>query len=769
MKVKIDLLIPLTILLPLLASAQTTSKSPDEPVVQLDPYRVAGSYTGLYPKPATTSSVVSAEEAQTYNVIVVEDALKYLPNLAFRRRFVGDLNSGVGIRGTQHSMTARTIVNVDGLLLSNFLGNGLANSPRWSLVAPEEIDRTELIYGPYSALYSGNSLGGVINLTTKTPERFQANAKATVFFHEYHEYGSDDVFRGENVSVSVGNRHRAFSYFLFYNRLRNEAHPVTFRQVLIPVAPTPAGTPTVVTGAYRDFDLTGKDRFVYGQVAPTETAHDLVKLKLGYALSEQTQLRATVSWWGGDEDLIEPASYLKNAAGQPVYSGLVQLDGFTFSVPAADFNISYRHRENVLGSLALEHRMAGGWEFSALGSAYRVNKDISRASSTAAPLARNGGPGLITREGDSGWNTFDLRAASPALDGGHALIFGYHYDGYFGETEQFNASDWRNVAARTSLADGSYGKTATQALFAQDAWTFSPEWKLTAGLRAEQWRAYGGAKSRDIVSTGVRQRTAFAVREKTNLSPKGTLSFRPAESKVWEVRFSLARATRYPTQGELFQGSLSTTGGLTRNDPNLRPEIGFSKDLTVERALAGGAVRLSVFEDSVKDTLFSQLNTSVTPQVTNFQNLDDVRTRGVEASYEKRRFFTDVLDFYSNVSFTDAVIRSNAGFPASNGKILPRVPKWQAKALFTLRPAKAWVVTAGARYASTPYYNLDNSDFRATYGGTNSYLFVESKVSWQGPLGLTLSLGVDNITSHRYYVFHPMPLRTTFLEAAWQY
>ena len=747
--------------------AQTLVASAD-PVEKLDAYRVAGRYSRLDPKPATTSSVVSAEEAQTYNVIVVEDALKYLPNLAFRRRFVGDLNSGVGIRGTQHAQTARTIVNADGLLLSNFLGNGLVNSPRWSLVAPEEIERSELIYGPYSALYSGNSLGGVINLTTRNPERLEAHAKATFFFHQFDEYASHHTFRGENYAVSAGDRVGNFTAFVFYNRLRNTSHPLDYRQALVSATAAPsAATPaTVVTGGFRDPDLTGADRFIYGETGPTTTAHDLAKLKLGYDLTPHTKLRATLAWWGNDENRLDPKPYVTDAAGAPVYSGRVELAGRVFTIGAADFNISYRHRENLLGSLALEHAFAGGWEFSALTSAYRVTKDVNRASNFAAPLARAGGAGLITIEGRSGWETLDAKLASPALPGGHALVAGYHYDGYFGETEQFNASDWRDASTRTTLADGSYGKTAMQALFAQDAWKISPAWKLTTGLRAEQWRAYAGAKARDL-TLGSRTRTAVPARDATNLSPKLTLAFRPAPASPWEIRFSAARATRYPTEGELFQGTVAADGSLTRNDPNLKPERGTSFDLTAERALAGGALRLSVFQDTVQDTLFSYLNTLT--RITNFQNIDEVRTRGVEASYERRRFYADWLDLYANASLTDAITQRNATFPAANGKRFPRIPQYQAKLLLTVRPAKSWVVTAGTRYSSDPFYNLDNSDFRDTYGGTGGYFLVESKVSWHGPRGLTASLGVDNLTNDLYHVAHPIPMRTTFLELAWQY
>jgi len=36
-----------------------------------------------------------------------------------------------------------------------------SGAPRWSLVAPNEIELAEVIYGPFSAGYSGNAMGGV--------------------------------------------------------------------------------------------------------------------------------------------------------------------------------------------------------------------------------------------------------------------------------------------------------------------------------------------------------------------------------------------------------------------------------------------------------------------------------------------------------------------------------------------------------------------------------------------------------------------------------
>jgi iron complex outermembrane receptor protein len=743
-----------------------SAAAPAGGVQKLDAYRVEGRYTGLDPKPATTSSIVSADEAETYNVIVVEDAVKYLPNLAFRRRFVGDMNSGISIRGTRHDQTARTTVQADGLLLSNFLNSGLLNTPRLTLVAPEEIERTEVVFGPFSALQGGNALAGTMKFTTRMPERLEASAKATFFFHDYEEYNSHQVFRGHNVAVSVGDRVGKFSAFFFYNGLRNESHPIDYRFIVLGATTAPNATPaTLVTGGFRDQDLVGANRFLYGEAGPLEIGHDLAKLKLGYDLTAQTKLRANLIWWENDEKRLAPRSYLSDAAGQPVYSGRVQLDGRVFTIPAADFSLYRWSRGNLLGSLGLEHRSADSWEFSVLGSAFAITDNENRASNQPLTVGLNGATGLITDDGDTGWRTFDTRLASPALAGGHRIVAGYHYDTYFLESEQFNATDWRNFATRTTLADGNYGTTSLHALFAQDAWRFAPSWQLTAGLRAEKWRAFDGAKARDIASG--RSRTSLPARDDTNLKPSATLAHRPAGDPRWELRGSAAYATRYPTVGELFQGTVAADSAITRNDPNLKAERGTVLDLTTERTFTGGAFRFTLFQESMKDTLLSQLNANT--NITNVQNIAEVRTRGAEAAFEQRRFLVDWLDLYANVTRTDAIIRRNANFPTSNGKVMPRIPKWAAKALFTVRPAKDWIVTAGARYTSDPFWNLDNSDFRhENYWTITGYFLVEGKVTWRGPRGLTASLGVDNALNDRHYVVHPLPMRTTFVELGWK-
>ena len=77
--------------------------------------------------------------------------------------------------------SAETIVYADGLLLSNFLTNSCCPGPRWGMVSPESIDRVYVIYGPFSALYPGNSVGGVVLMTTHMPAKMEARVKLDTF------------------------------------------------------------------------------------------------------------------------------------------------------------------------------------------------------------------------------------------------------------------------------------------------------------------------------------------------------------------------------------------------------------------------------------------------------------------------------------------------------------------------------------------------------------------------------------------------------------
>ncbi len=139
--------------------------------------------------PTTIEGVSGETVARTVNATDSEDALKYFPSLNVRKRYIGDFDHAVlasRASGTQNS--ARSLVYADGILLSNLLGNGAAFTPRWGLVTPEEIERVDVLYGPFSAAYPGNSVGAVVDYVTRMPDALELHAALSTFVEDFDVY-----------------------------------------------------------------------------------------------------------------------------------------------------------------------------------------------------------------------------------------------------------------------------------------------------------------------------------------------------------------------------------------------------------------------------------------------------------------------------------------------------------------------------------------------------------------------------------------------------
>jgi len=159
-----------------------------------------------YKVPSTTESVTHENIDNTINAMNAEDTIKYLPSIQVRKRYVGDTNAPVGWRTSGTGLSARGLIYADGIMLSSLLGNNNSNtgSPRWNMVSPNEIERVDVMYGPFSAMYSGNSIGGVVEMTTKMPQKFEAGADIKSSWQTYSMYDKNKTYD----QSPVGNWHR---------------------------------------------------------------------------------------------------------------------------------------------------------------------------------------------------------------------------------------------------------------------------------------------------------------------------------------------------------------------------------------------------------------------------------------------------------------------------------------------------------------------------------------------------------------------------------
>ncbi|HEX7234517.1 MAG TPA: TonB-dependent receptor, partial [Nitrosospira sp.] len=277
-----------------------------------------------YTSPSTrvTRTQIELQNAQT-----TEEVLKYQPSLQIRQRYVGDPNGVLGIRGADMFSTARNMVYADGLPLHNFLQASFNGAPRWSMVGPNEIDAVDVVYGPFSAEYSGNSIGGVVNIKTRMPRKQEFYVESSLFIQPYKLYGPDKgTFIGDRQFVSYGNRFNdVLSVYLAYNRLEAQGHPMTYfidntgLGIPPPLGTTPA--PTAVTGGIRTPDTRGTPSIIYGDTGPEKVNTHLFKGKLGYDITADLQAIFTVAYEDRTRNQNHPRNYLQDGAGQAFYGG----------------------------------------------------------------------------------------------------------------------------------------------------------------------------------------------------------------------------------------------------------------------------------------------------------------------------------------------------------------------------------------------------------------------------------------------------------------
>ena len=91
--------------------------------------------------------------------------------MLIRQRHIGDTQSPITSRTSGVGASARTLLYVDGILLSALIGNNNTSaSPKWGLITPDAVARVDVLNGPFSAAFPGNSIGSVIAFATRMPE-----------------------------------------------------------------------------------------------------------------------------------------------------------------------------------------------------------------------------------------------------------------------------------------------------------------------------------------------------------------------------------------------------------------------------------------------------------------------------------------------------------------------------------------------------------------------------------------------------------------------
>lgn len=654
------------------------------------------------------TSRITAKELQHISFNTVEDAISHEPSVIVRRRFIGDPNGVIGIRSSNMFQGTRSMVFADGMPLHYHLQTRFSGSPRWSLVSPSEIAEVEVIYGPFSAEYSGNAMGGVVNMTTKTPDKRKVTLQGTLFSQDYSIWSTEENYVGGKAYVSYEDRIDNFSFHLSYNHLENDSQPQTQYNSRL----SDSTTGTTAGGGFYGLNEFGDDVIYYADSGEEHAVTDLFKAKFTYDIAN-LKLRGSIAYEERDRDQDSSNNFIQDQNGNTIWNGTVIQDGQAFSVRGSNFQNRHQNRNSLLTGLGLSGDISRTWLFDAFYSNFRIldDEEIRTARNPLDPnfIAQNNAfRGRITEFDDTGWDIFDIKFGTEELFGNtkQRLSLGLHMDSYklniiaddYNAVNNIRASDERDGDRSTGRSD-SGGEASNFAVFAQYGYALSDYWDLALGLRYEDWESKNGFSGGNVLEK----------RTESGWSPKFSLGFTPTSDI--SLRYSLARALRFPIIEELYRNDGATSdGSVFVSDPSLQPEDGIFHNFSIEKLLDSGSLRLNIFYDVVDDVIFNQSTRTDIGSITTSLPVEEVTTKGAELAIQQQNMWGSGFDIRYNLSYIDTEISKNVFNPDIVGNDFPRMPTWRSNVIINYPINNHVDISGSIRYASDSSGRLDNTD-----------------------------------------------------------
>lgn len=678
-------------------------------------------------------SVMSAKKIEKMDIHSADEALKFTPG-AYTKRAAGHepsvMGTNVVLRGIPDY--SRTLVVVDGQTLNDpYIG-----AVTWESVPPETIQRIEVVPGPFSSLYGGSAMAGVINIITKVPTKREFSYK--------NGFGTDH-FTSE--SFVYQNRPLEWLGVAFdYGRKRSEG----FVKDEVLVGRTTTGTPVgTVTGARQTTDASGNLRYLIGDKGPVGWTSNTIGAKFYVDLSANSRLGLGVSRFKyGSFGRNQYNTYLRDAAGNPVTSGLQTVSGTAT-------NITVREKDFLTGpdtDIKTQDRYTMEYERqleAATLKATVAHIDIPLYNNyivlgNTATLTGGSATRMLRPNKESSGS---LQLSMPISDS-NLLVTGVSAGRRDIYTVTYNISDWRDDMSITSVANQTGGYDKYYAVYAQDELKLSEKLTAYLGARYDSWTTQG------YIEGSTTGRATYDARSQSHVSPKASLVYRPQEQTT--LRASVGSAFHTPLLRDTFGWWTPMNGYIYIPNPDLKPETVTSWELGVEQQVGSGTLlRATYYENSLKDLIYRTQVDYAVPDVNgkvgeqSVANAGEAKVKGIEL--EARQKLTDGLSAFVNVTFNNSRITSNPAKVLTEGKRMTNTPSKMAN-IGIMGEMGAWSGSLGGHYVGKVYANDENKDYvNGVFGSYDPFFTTNAKVAYSVKNLVKLSLSVNNLGDRRYY------------------
>lgn len=534
----------------------------------------------------------------------------------------------IGIRGFGNGGGVKTLVMVDGIPIND----GFFRTVDWSQVPKDTIDKIEIVRGGGAAALWGNlAEGGVINITTKEPEKGNKSAGFA--------YGSYNTKIGDaGATLYHSNRLKIGAN---YDGIESDGYQTA-------------------QNVYSSNQVASSSRTHNGLLSiystPTDNSKFYVKLSAHELLQDQITLGVANN---------QQYKFGFRSGGEINLSNVNSLNMTSF--------FDYNKLDKVNGSLININGVKG------------LTPDFSNPLSIAQS-------GMMPSQYEKA--TYQNYGASVYLTDQHDFNFGSIHDIKYGidimGTSLVDESDMQTQRNKTSNANytssisSATGKNLFEGVFTQA--TFTPKsipLDVTVGLRQDMWQAYDGDIQTSLYkSTGAMSATGQQPAPNqtfTQFNPRLGMKYRI--TSMFDIRGAIYR--NFAAPGMNYQYRTSQTGSqLQMGNTTLAPESNFGQEVGLDFKYRTVKASFTAFHNSLSNYIntvsvcgasyqskcdmskYGLAGSSVT-QVSQSSNVGDATIKGLEVFLDWQ--VMDRLNLNASATQTVAVIDNlNAEFSTLN-------------------------------------------------------------------------------------------------------
>lgn len=667
--------------------------------------------------PATVT-VVTAREIENKNVHRIEEALAGAPGV-FIRGLGGEQPSNyinqITLRGIPGD--ARTGILVDGVSINNAFSGGV----NMSVVPVDDIQQIEVVPGPFSSLYGGSGMAGIVNVITKTPVKREIHVKGDVGSHNFKSLGlgyRDKFSDALGISLSYGHK-ESDGYVNEY------------------VAKTPSGAPagTVVSGWQKTTTSTGGTTYLIGDKGEEAWEQDNFGVKLFLTPAAGSRLTLDASYLTYRTKDGQGNTYL-SAAGVPFTNGIATIDGkrTTASAPvrATDFLNTTNGEDLTRYGATYETLLANNFKVKANLNFQENQYWYTSIDSNATNTSGSGKLSDIPNDKLDG----DMQVSFP-VGGRQYLVVGASANDSTLRKKVYGLDNWREPDNKGAMGDWADGNSQSMAVYAQDEITISDRLTVYGGARYDQWSTDGAYSIAGALST-------FEARSSSAVSPKVSAVYRFDQGTV--IKGAIGKAFRAPNLSDMYSGYKASSGTVIRPNPNLKPELVVTSEIGAEHQFKSGTLlRATYYQSKLSDLIYSSTANGFTDKY----NAGAAETEGIDL--EVRQRLLGGMTAFINATFVGTTITENSAKPLSVGKQIP----YQAEKMANIGLEGGYGQWSGSvigSYVGKIYGNDVNSDTYDNVPGSYDPFFVTNvKISYSLDKTLTAALSIKNLFDREYF------------------